>query len=337
MSDFLGRLAARGLGTLDVVRPRVLSLYEPDRRTAPPLAGQPLAQAHGLGLEPDTDPGEEVSIGVTPSRSVEPDPARISRVIPPGRGGPDTPDPATPMAGISAGDVQVQRTTSRLASEGRAIPVRQRPPDHRLSPERSSPTPLASLASPAGTTPPPPPIAAWPPETAPSGFPAVLPRQSLPRLHKDSPAAAGRPNQTEALIPVRDQHAVLRSARDSGQVTPEPLDVGASHVTLSAPREARPAAFEPETRRIQSAPVFPDPLPFNAIPVTPQPGTPLAGQPFVGSPSSASSSTPDIRITVGRVDVRAVFPEAPVRRAPPARSRPSVSLDDYLKRSNRGP
>jgi hypothetical protein len=313
MSDFLGRLAARGLGTLDVVRPRVLSLYEPDRRARTPLASpfadQPLASTFSSGSEPDTNPGEEVSIGETPSRSVEPDPARGSAAPPLGRGRPDTPDPATPMAGISAGDVQVRRTTARLAS----------------------------LALPAGTTPPPPPIVAWPPETAPSGFPAVPPRQSLPRLHKDSPAAAGRPTQTEAVIPVRDQHPVHRSAQDLGQAKPPPHDAGASHVTLSAARDTRPAAFEPETRQIPSAPVFPDPLPVDAIPVTPQSGTPLAGQPFVGSPSSASSSTPDIRITVGRVDVRAVFPEAPVRRAPPARARPSVSLDDYLKRSNRGP
>ena len=34
--------------------------------------------------------------------------------------------------------------------------------------------------------------------------------------------------------------------------------------------------------------------------------------------------------------VRAVFPEPPVRRAPPQRSRPTVSLDDYSNRRNRG-
>ncbi len=52
--------------------------------------------------------------------------------------------------------------------------------------------------------------------------------------------------------------------------------------------------------------------------------------------SSANQPKPAIEVSIGKVEVRAVFPEPPVRRAPPQRSRPTVSLDDYLNRRNRG-
>jgi hypothetical protein len=48
-----------------------------------------------------------------------------------------------------------------------------------------------------------------------------------------------------------------------------------------------------------------------------------------------NQAAPAVRITIGRVEVRAVFPEPPARR-PPARSRPTLSLDDYLKQNNPG-
>lgn len=48
------------------------------------------------------------------------------------------------------------------------------------------------------------------------------------------------------------------------------------------------------------------------------------------------ASEPAIQVTIGRVEVRAVFPEPAARRIPPARPRPTVSLDDYLKRGSGG-
>jgi hypothetical protein len=45
---------------------------------------------------------------------------------------------------------------------------------------------------------------------------------------------------------------------------------------------------------------------------------------------------PSVEITIGTVEVRAVFPEKPAPRAPSRRPKPSVSLDEYLKRSSRG-
>lgn len=51
---------------------------------------------------------------------------------------------------------------------------------------------------------------------------------------------------------------------------------------------------------------------------------------------SASPSQPAVQVSIGRVEVRAVFPEPPARRPASPRSRPTVSLDDYLNRRNRG-
>jgi len=45
---------------------------------------------------------------------------------------------------------------------------------------------------------------------------------------------------------------------------------------------------------------------------------------------------PAFQVKIGRVEVRAVFPDPPARRNPPAQARPSLSLDDYLNRRQRG-
>lgn len=70
-----------------------------------------------------------------------------------------------------------------------------------------------------------------------------------------------------------------------------------------------------------------------------------AVHPPVGSRSEAriaaaargsNRSEAAIHVTIGSVEVRAVFPEKPARRAPSTRPKPTVSLDDYLKRSGGG-
>ena len=50
----------------------------------------------------------------------------------------------------------------------------------------------------------------------------------------------------------------------------------------------------------------------------------------------SSPNEPPIHVTIGRVEVRAVFPAPPSRRTSSARSRPTLSLDDYLKQRDRG-
>jgi hypothetical protein len=53
--------------------------------------------------------------------------------------------------------------------------------------------------------------------------------------------------------------------------------------------------------------------------------------------TAPAEAEPAIQVTIGTVEVRAVFPEKPAPRAPLRRPKPGVSLDEYLKRSSRGP
>lgn len=82
--------------------------------------------------------------------------------------------------------------------------------------------------------------------------------------------------------------------------------------------------------------------PIRAITVRPQP---IAGALRTARGEAAWSqdrghrSTPresPINITIGRVEVRAIMPTPSARRAAPAKSRTTLSLDEYLKRRERG-
>ena len=77
-----------------------------------------------------------------------------------------------------------------------------------------------------------------------------------------------------------------------------------------------------------------------APPATPTVRPPVGPRSGVAKiPAAVPASKPPepiVQVTIGRVEVRAIFPEPPARRSQPARARPTVSLDDYLNRSNRG-
>lgn len=54
------------------------------------------------------------------------------------------------------------------------------------------------------------------------------------------------------------------------------------------------------------------------------------------TPSRITGAEAAIRVSIGKVEVRAAFPAPPVRRAPATKPKPSVSLNEYLKRRERG-
>jgi len=66
------------------------------------------------------------------------------------------------------------------------------------------------------------------------------------------------------------------------------------------------------------------------VPVIRAPRTPRSEPADVTGQESPSN--PSILVTIGRVEVRAMLPAPRERRPPTQRSRPTVSLDDYLKR-----
>lgn len=64
----------------------------------------------------------------------------------------------------------------------------------------------------------------------------------------------------------------------------------------------------------------------------------LKSQAAVNAASSQPGSVDEapVQVTIGRIEVRAVFPTAPVRPQERPQGRPTVSLDDYLKRGREG-
>jgi hypothetical protein len=73
MSDFLSNLVGRSLGTVEVVRPRVPSLYEPYRRGSGPFAPRPDVPAPDANFEPAAQPGLETEANPIPhSQNPEP-------------------------------------------------------------------------------------------------------------------------------------------------------------------------------------------------------------------------------------------------------------------------
>jgi len=52
--------------------------------------------------------------------------------------------------------------------------------------------------------------------------------------------------------------------------------------------------------------------------------------------SHSSTEEPAVHVTIGKVEVRAILPDPPARQTAPGKSRPTLSLDDYLARRNRG-
>ncbi len=64
--------------------------------------------------------------------------------------------------------------------------------------------------------------------------------------------------------------------------------------------------------------------------------TPLKVASRAGSLLRSNAEEPAVHISIGRVEVRAISPGSPAQRTPAARSRSTLSLDDYLKRRDRG-
>jgi hypothetical protein len=145
--------------------------------------------------------------------------------------------------------------------------------------------------------------------------PAYVPQAGPPRgatsLAEPAPPAA-RPNG------IRPPAASIDHPRKDAEPDAEPFPVSAS------PRRALPQPMAVRTEASISPP-----LPLS--------GTPSSSISHSGpGVRNGTSAEPSVRITIGRVEVRAVFPEPAVRRTLVPRSKPTVSLDDYLKQSNRG-
>jgi hypothetical protein len=324
MSDFLSNLIGRSAGSLEVVRPRVPSIYEPYRPagTFPGTLQKPPAVEvqSELEVEPEGD------ATIKPLRQQSPRPrrqpgfrAQQEDMETPARPAHVNDEFHVPDTRPEAAELPVLRVT---ASERKAFP--------------NAPIPEQVMASEAGEV---------ADDTA-IVRPSFAPRQNivsevLPARGIPSPEAAGASDSGEALIhrstrvpaqplagrpPLKPWLRPLVRKEEISIFRAEP-DGPAGPVEKEAYAVLQPPVEEPVFHPPVESPVSKSPAaPPAAVPTNrraTEPTTPL------------SSPEPSVQVSIGRVEVRAIFPEPAERRAPVPRTRPTVSLDDYLNRQSR--
>jgi hypothetical protein len=355
MSDFLGDLAARSMGMAATIQPRIPPLFEPQGRESGLISARPrsrtdAAEARSDDDSPDeTTEADEAEAPVAKKRPslLRPEPMRWekrpARPVEPVRTEPPV-EPRVPTATVVNEVPMDIPNVVADAAPPTALPTRNRipaapeikpptlnafdTPERQVKAARESPV-LARFVSndpPDADTHEPAPLR--PPPT----LTVTLPGQPLART--DVPVRAPRHIETSSS----DRLNVPSPERAAG----DHMSVAQTSVSPGSPREvARPAEALPQMPpaglpdRLATDPQVPNP-PHNS-----ENGAASEQRPaFRGTASmptfQAASTEPPVRITIGRVEVRAVFPEPAARPAPSRRSKPTVSLDDYLKQSGRG-
>jgi hypothetical protein len=173
------------------------------------------------------------------------------------------------------------------------------------------------------------PVAATAPDIADEAFGQPMARATRPAAtpqatihvtgvrHSETGVAAPRPSDKLGPVapPVRRAEALVGRG--------EPHGGRGSAVSARASRDVRPRT---EPARREEARVVTREAPAIAMPRAP--AADAAHRPA----GEAAHHTPDVHIHIGRVELTALTPPAPPRREPAAKR---VSLDDYLRRSNR--
>jgi hypothetical protein len=173
------------------------------------------------------------------------------------------------------------------------------------------------------------PVAATAPDIADEAFGQPMARATRPGAapqatiqvtsarHSETSVAAPRPSDKLGPVapPVRRAEALVERG--------EPHAERGSAVSARASRDVPPRT---EPARREEARVVTREAPAIAMPRAP--AADAAHRPA----GEAAHHTPDVHIHIGRVELTALTPPAPPRREPAAKR---VSLDDYLRRSNR--
>jgi hypothetical protein len=339
MSDLLTNMAARSQGVAPAIRPHVPSLYEPYRQETGLLGARQVSGEIDLESPREND---SQSNGVS------------GAAIPLDRLDQPSEPPQQPR----------QNSPASIAETRREPIVSPRLPQTALRADSSPVLPSTSTEStqqPADVS------TSWilPPATpidetyrsqidatlAPAGIRPLHRLQSAPSAPAPSPDAAtsdslATPGRSRTL-PSR-----LEGSSSSRQLSPHPAPAPKPEETRPGLTTTKPIQpMHPEQVFMES--VRPESLPELVSSVTPavsgippampldssvRRGFPKETPPLSGiavHPAAANqSSEPSIRVTIGKVEVRAVFPPTPVNRTPPQRVRPTLSLDDFLKRNS---
>ncbi len=331
MSDLLSNLAARSRGISAGIRPRVPALYEPHQRHSGLLGARSQFQeiSHNPHREMEVAPFDR-ALEPSPESSLDPSTERVSN--PPWQTTPpsNSPEPLADSRLEPTPIPRFSRTTPPASSEPTFSPMRAAGFDATHPRRTSNSEDKTSQEYSAGML----------AETRsghqlqPARFPAITASQSpdpaatsvelTPRAN--SPSMVSRRHASS--LPQNSQRELQQA--DSNRAVGPLLD--SVHQESNPPRSSSDAepgsSIHPATRidaaTTQSIAAHPA--------LTPRPADSKA-PPATGLAANASSE-PSIRVTIGRVEVRAVFPPPPVNRTPPQRSRPTMSLDEYLKRGS---
>jgi hypothetical protein len=361
MNDFLGRLAARSLGSIPSVRPRPASFFEPARPVDGfPAEGRTLMELESKAETPAAGPPfKPVPLSADSGGAAMPPPS------PPARpGDPVRPASTPPMADQASGVIDGKEAAvlkdsgkhrparHRMESDPHAVPIEEgdrksESPErktgqgwnaadgavknHPSLPQSEPVLRSVSRGSPAAVAPV---VPANPDAPVPDGTGVEsLARKKIP----PSPGAqgAGTPHTGP-----QDMESATR--QNAGRLLTEGLIAGQSDSTKSAAETV--GASKPSDRR-PNPPIVRLARPGSSGESRPPElsGPAADMQRFLarltaGSAgrTSAAPQAPPVRVTIGRIEVRAVAPpaEQPPRRAS-AKPREATNLDEYLEQRNK--
>jgi hypothetical protein len=358
MSDFLSNVTARALGTSEVVQPRIPSLFEPYRANDGPFVTRTASSLGDAapGLEERASRMQPPTPVAAPFHSHAPAPPRQAQFAP--RDSTATEDPAPTLvtgeqithhsappraaqAFVRSAATVHERASSAAPSEVSLLnPAQSNSTRLETAPPEVPDSAPQPVAKPAVR----PPIAHAMESTSGNAVPslrrAVDSGSSLltPRLRVAQPVPPV--NAPQAIAPANESTANAQqhfpAAKSDFDARPDFFDRQyASLPTQTPPQESLSRPTSP----VQTAQPTPEVRPRTAMePAVRPPVAFRAGAAKGQAESSAARTTePPIQVTIGTVEVRAVFPEKPAPRVLPRRPKPGVSLDEYLKKSSRGP
>lgn len=349
MSDFLGTLAARSLGSAPSIRPRAVSLFEPETAAWEGPAGEEVAaetvHAEANVASPPSAPAEgppesavaalQPTEGALPRAPLGSVPARTDRIGGQNADDFDSEPPAAPIpkrgmrkSGAPIPAVQPPGAAESESAPGDAAEIRRSSVGGRIE-IRAEPEPAGAAAGPAF------PRAARPLAAPGSGVPAdgvLSGERPVPAASRgNEPARISRPPPADILkTGPRIEAAIPEDAKppreEAAPVLARAFDPGGGERLPADPPAASPGPAErPEDARTAPPAAAAKPGPsrksdrVDAVPDV--------------MPHFRPESTPTVHVTIGRIEVRAVVPPETHRPAAggTAEKRRVMSLDEYLK------
>ena len=325
MSDFLGRLAARGVGLAETLGPRLPSRFEPPAAGAAP-GWSPGAPDGGDGS--DSRAGAEAGAARAAGPATRGDLSGPSSFAPAQPRPPSSPD-VLPHGG---GEAPAKALAPAAAAEPAPLPraaAFEDPPAPATSSPRL-PVPAGELA----------PARRHRRRAGPGAEPAAAeispaPSAEMPR----TPAGAAPPAHAPLAPPATSMPTA--AARWMPPAASPPVERSAGPAAPGDQRQRAGDRTDPRaTGRLQPPMILAQPARSTPLPPTaaPFPGT-ATRLPRGTRPERPAEGTtaPTIQVTIGRLEVRATPPPAAGSRLESAPApRPAPTLEDYLRRRSRG-